>query len=190
MSKRRSESHNTLRNFLCGNRLQQLEVCMCVSATFYQSRQPSCGILCIKQRQQLLSNWGEILIDRRYFLTKRQGGCYPYSCNSGEIILPTEYHVQLQQQTIPSTYWLPQAVAAKPCTKSCVGVVVLSVERTYTNQSKIHGLANSQSDAMTQLLNTQTKNTYNKEYKPLQKQIKLYFSQMFRPPFKDILDRN
>ena len=78
MSKRRSTSRNILRNFLCGNSFQQLEVActkhvserilsihcqpilQSVSANFSQSRQlfwPPCGILYIKQHQKLLSNW-------------------------------------------------------------------------------------------------------------------------------------
>ena len=41
-----------------------------VGTTFSQSRRLfwlSCGILCIKQCQKFLSNWQEVLIDRRYF---------------------------------------------------------------------------------------------------------------------------
>ena len=108
MSKCRSKIHNTLGNFLYGNRLQQLETphwahaythyqpfLQYVRATFSQSRRlfwPPCRILFIKQRK---NTWvtGE---DHRYF-----------SAQMSRRMLST--FVQLGREY--SAYWIPYLVA-------------------------------------------------------------------------------
>ena len=60
MSKHRSKSHNTLRNFLCGNRLQQLESTCVKRVSAYT--QPTIDAICMRNLFLSQDGYSDLLV--------------------------------------------------------------------------------------------------------------------------------